>query len=71
MMNNVVEESPNAAAQPPVENGTGKPVKERKLTMWALVFMTYFAVCGGPYGLEDAVGTGYPFFMILGMVLVR
>ena len=42
----------------------------RKLSMMGLVFMTYFAVCGGPYGLEDAVGAGYPFFMLLGMILV-
>jgi hypothetical protein len=54
-----------------LNGSSNSPQHERKLTMWALVFMTYFAVCGGPYGLEDAVGAGYPFFMILGMVIVR
>jgi hypothetical protein len=47
------------------KEGTGDDKK--RLTMWGLAFMTFFAVSGGPYGIEDAVSAGYPFLVLLGM----
>jgi hypothetical protein len=88
--------------------GTAGASPNKRLTMWGLAFMTYFAVCGGPFGLgtffsasnmfqsyrgtlysgrkimwvpfgffanyllpiEPAVKAGYPFYFIIGMVLI-
>lgn len=32
--------------------------------------LTLFVVSGGPYGIEDAVRIGYPFYALLGMVII-
>jgi hypothetical protein len=28
----------------------------KQLPLWKFVFLSYFCVCGGPYGLEEAIG---------------
>lgn len=38
--------------------------------MWGLAFLTFFAVSGGPYGIEDAVGQGGPLFALIGMITI-
>eukprot|EP01116_Phalansterium_solitarium_P004511 TRINITY_DN15535_c0_g1_i2.p1 TRINITY_DN15535_c0_g1~~TRINITY_DN15535_c0_g1_i2.p1 ORF type:complete len:508 (-),score=-19.95 TRINITY_DN15535_c0_g1_i2:185-1708(-) len=43
---------------------------KRKLGTANVVFMTFFLVCGGPYGIEDAVGTGYPLFTLIGLLVM-
>lgn len=32
--------------------------------------MAYFVMCGGPFGLEDAVGKAYPLLSILFVLLL-
>jgi hypothetical protein len=29
---------------------------KKQLSLWKFVFLSYFCVCGGPYGLELAIG---------------
>jgi len=42
----------------------------RKLNFTGLVFLTFFCVAGGAYGLEDAVSAGGPMMALLGLVLL-
>ncbi|KAM1254444.1 hypothetical protein TB2_028308 [Malus domestica] len=44
-------------------------IKSKKLAFIPLVFLIYFQVSGGPYGTESTVGSGGPFFAILGFLL--
>jgi amino acid transporter len=46
------------------------PKGPRQLTLLGLVAMTFFCVSGGPYGIEDAVRAGYPFFFLIGMITI-
>lgn len=46
----------------------GKP--GRNVSLLQLVFITYFCVSGGCYGLEDAVRAGYPLFTLLGILIM-
>lgn len=41
-----------------------------KLTARHLVGLTFFSVCGGDYGIEDAVGAAGPFWTLLGLLIV-
>ena len=34
----------------------------KTLSFWHLVGLTFFAVCGGDYGIEDAVGAAGPMY---------
>lgn len=52
-----------------LKGGSGAP-KSRQLNMLGLVAMTFFCVSGGPYGIEDGVRAGYPFFFLVGMVVI-
>ncbi|KAL1528157.1 hypothetical protein AB1Y20_009518 [Prymnesium parvum] len=40
------------------------------LQWYHLVGVTFFAVCGGDYGLEDAVGAGGPCYTLVGLLLL-
>jgi len=42
----------------------------RVLTTTSLAALTFFCVAGGPYGLEDSVGTAGPLLTILGLLIV-
>ena len=42
----------------------------RTLTWQQLVGLIFFAVCGGDYGIEDAVGAGGPALTLLGLLIV-
>ena len=44
--------------------------KEPHLGWLSLVGVTFFAVCGGDYGLEDAVGAGGPSLTLAALLLV-
>ena len=48
------DEPPDSPAVPFL----GTPVGSHGITVWQLVGMTYFAVSGGPFGFEDAIGAG-------------
>jgi len=41
-----------------------------KMGLMTLVFLGYFTVCGGPYGLEVAIGAGYPLLSFLGIFII-
>eukprot|EP01116_Phalansterium_solitarium_P011529 TRINITY_DN27248_c0_g1_i2.p1 TRINITY_DN27248_c0_g1~~TRINITY_DN27248_c0_g1_i2.p1 ORF type:complete len:601 (-),score=185.68 TRINITY_DN27248_c0_g1_i2:304-2106(-) len=44
--------------------------EKKSLTFGSLVFLAYFCVCGGPYGLEVAVQAGYPLYTLIGLIVV-
>ncbi|XXQ32722.1 Amino acid permease/ SLC12A domain-containing protein [Plasmodiophora brassicae] len=46
----------------------GRPV--RVLTLGRFVALGFFLTCGGPFGLEEAVGAGGVFYCLLGLVLL-
>ena len=48
----------------------GRAVPARRLTVIHLVGLTFFAVCGGDYGIEDAVGAAGPAYTLAGLLLV-
>lgn len=52
----------------PLESGSGAP--QQRLTAMHLVGLTFFAVCGGDYGIEDAVGAAGPMYTLLGLLVV-
>lgn len=48
-----------------------KPVElKRTLDFWKLCGLTFASVAGGPYGFEEAVGSGGPYLTIVGLLLV-
>ena len=49
------------------ESATAQP---KKLSAVHLVGLTFFAVCGGDYGIEDAVGAAGPAWTLLGLLVV-
>jgi amino acid transporter len=44
--------------------------RRRSLSWYHLVGVTFFAVCGGDYGLEDSVGAAGPAFTLCGLLLL-
>lgn len=42
----------------------------KKLGLAGLIVLSFYTVCGGPFGIEDIVRAGGPFFAILGFVLI-
>jgi len=59
----VAVDSPAAAALPSSKrkDASNLPEDERKLGVIGLAFVTYLAVCGGPFGIESAVGAAGSF----------
>jgi len=52
-------------------NGGGSvPGLKRQLQWHHLVGVTFFAVCGGDYGIEDSVGSGGVAYSLLGLLLL-
>jgi len=43
---------------------------KRSLDFWKLCGLTFASVAGGPYGFEEAVGSGGPYLTIVGLLLV-
>ena len=41
-----------------------------RLTAMHLIGLTFFAVCGGDYGIEDAVGAAGPSWTLIGLLVV-
>jgi len=64
MISNNEEETPLLLTK------TEKIVSTRQLPLWKFVFLSYFCVCGGPYGLEEAIGDGYPGLTLLFIVVL-
>ncbi|KAH0997922.1 hypothetical protein GBA52_021786 [Prunus armeniaca] len=60
-------EKQEAVQEPPMFSTT--KIKSKTLSFIPLVFLIYFQVSGGPYGTESIVGSGGPFFAILGFLL--
>ncbi|XP_051132357.1 probable polyamine transporter At3g13620 [Andrographis paniculata] len=56
------DQHPHTAA-PPAEK------RSNKLALLPLIFLIYFEVAGGPYGVEAAVGAAGPLFAILGFLI--
>ena len=46
------------------------PARGKKLSWPQLVGLTFFAVCGGDYGIEDSVGAAGPRLTLLGLLLL-
>ena len=42
----------------------------RGLNLPGLIALTFFCVAGGAYGLEDAIGAGGPFVVLLGIIIL-
>lgn len=42
----------------------------KRMSLMSLVFLSYFCVCGGPYGLEVAVNAGYPALTFIGLAVI-
>jgi amino acid transporter len=42
----------------------------RGLNLPGLIALTFFCVAGGAYGLEDAIGAGGPFVVLLGILIL-
>ncbi len=57
---------------PPMEKEevAAAPRMRKALTATHLVGLTFFAVCGGDYGIEDAVGAAGPAWTLLGLLVV-
>mmetsp|Transcript_5955 Transcript_5955/g.8361 ORF Transcript_5955/g.8361 Transcript_5955/m.8361 type:complete len:627 (-) Transcript_5955:35-1915(-) len=43
---------------------------KKKLGLAALTVLIFYEVCGGPFGLEDIVRAGGPFYALLGFLLI-
>jgi hypothetical protein len=43
---------------------------QRTVTTIELVFISFFCVSGGSFGLEDAVRGGYPLFALVGLLII-
>jgi len=52
------------------EEGGHHSHNNKPLTLLKFVFIGYFCVCGGPYGLEVAVGAGYPLVTFLCILII-
>jgi hypothetical protein len=50
--------------------GGSVPGLKRQLQWHHLVGVTFFAVCGGDYGIEDSVGSGGVAYSLLGLLLL-
>ncbi|KAG6489710.1 hypothetical protein ZIOFF_050986 [Zingiber officinale] len=46
-----------------------RPEKRHKLSILPLVFLIFYEVSGGPFGVEDSVGAGGPLLALLGFLL--
>lgn len=57
-------------AAPPDERAAKPGVTFGRLRWHQLVGVTFFAVCGGDYGLEDAVGAAGPGLTMLGLLVL-
>lgn len=42
----------------------------KKLGVWSLAVLTFYAVNGGPFGMEGIVGAGGPLYALLGFSLL-
>ena len=52
------------------EGQSGAPKRRKKLKWYQLVGVTFFAVCGGDYGIEDTVGAAGSRLTLLGLVVL-
>lgn len=55
--------------EPPGGEGGGQ-APGRVLTTWKLMFVAFFLTCGGPYGIEDLVGSAGPALTFLGLLIL-
>jgi amino acid permease len=51
-------------------HSTGHQFHGKKLGLVSLVVLSFYTVCGGPFGIEDIVRAGGPFYALLGFVLI-
>ncbi|KAB2616398.1 polyamine transporter [Pyrus ussuriensis x Pyrus communis] len=63
----LLENEKEEVQEPPMFSTT--KIKCKKLAFIPLVFLIYFQISGGPYNTESTVGSGGPFFAILGFLL--
>lgn len=42
----------------------------KKLGLASLVVLSFYTVCGGPFGIEDVVRAGGPFYALIGFALI-
>jgi len=59
-----------AAAAAAVGNGAEAQGPPRRLNRIQLVMITFFAVCGGPFGIESMVGSAGPRLSLAGLLIV-
>lgn len=70
-MHRAADDGPHEMRDQPSPGGRGQTGGLRATLSWQhLVGVTFFAVCGGAYGIEDSVGAGGPRLTLLGVLVL-
>lgn len=64
-----VPSSPRAQSDEDVPSSPGRKSGHRKLSILPLMFLIFYEVSGGPFGIEDSVQAGGPLLALIGFVV--